>query len=50
MFKVIKQKLVNGSIVEDSILVVGSESKAKEIVQYFRQKENNQLCYYREFN
>ena len=50
MYKVIKQKIINGSVVDDTVLVVATESKAKELVQYFRQKENNQLCYYREFN
>ena len=46
MYKVIKQKLVNGKIVDDCILIVGSETKAKETVRAIREKEQNQLCYY----
>lgn len=50
MYKVIKQKLINGSIIDDTVLVVSTESKAKELVQQIRKEQNNQLCYYKEFN
>ena len=50
MYKVIKQKVVNGEVVDDWAFIVSTKAKAQEAVRSIREKEQNQLCYYKEVN
>ena len=47
MYLIIKQKIVNGKIVNDWMFTVATKVKAVEIVKSIREKYQNQLCYYK---
>ena len=47
-YKVYKQKLVNGFVVEELVATTFSEHDAKILVKGLRVEQHNQLAYYKE--
>lgn len=47
-YKVYKQKLVNGFIIEELVATTFNENDAKTLVKGLRAEQHNQLAYYKE--
>lgn len=47
-YKVYKQKIVNGFVVEELVATTFSEHDAKVLVKGLRAEQHNQLAYYKE--